>query len=141
MGSKPSKHSDEDVAVGFSRPKAAARSNNNRANDSISFESSSVSHSPEGDCHLRARGTISPRPADRRQPNTIMISRHNGGGGGAAAAAAQKATVADGDDREERTFRQERVARVPTRAVLKPPKQTGSNIANPEDDEDEYDIY
>ncbi|KPI89048.1 hypothetical protein ABL78_1861 [Leptomonas seymouri] len=42
------------------------------------------------------------------------------------------------EDLDERPFRQEKVSRVPTKALLKPPKNPNSLIADPDDD---YDLY
>ncbi|CBZ27970.1 hypothetical protein, unknown function [Leishmania mexicana MHOM/GT/2001/U1103] len=42
------------------------------------------------------------------------------------------------EDLDERPFRQEKVNRVPTKALLKPPKNPKSMIADPDEDQELY---
>lgn len=71
--------------------------------------------------HPARRDTIEQRPNNRQ---TRMIGAEDMNG-------VQEAL-------DERPFRQEKVSRVPTKALLKPPKNPNSMIADPDDD---YDLY
>ncbi|KAK7194421.1 hypothetical protein NESM_000358500 [Novymonas esmeraldas] len=133
MGSKPTKHNDKkDVVAPASRKpnrNVAASSSNSRPLDassgSLPSDAAADQLSPE------RRGFNNPRPARRGTSNdraqtrqTRMVGAEDMNG--------------DREDLDERPFHQEKVNRVPTKALLKPPKNPNSLIADPDE---EYELY
>ncbi|CAJ1009464.1 hypothetical protein Q4I28_004778 [Leishmania naiffi] len=136
MGSKPSKLNGKQSIVGPAsrNPKRSsdldALSNSNlRSRDAI--DSSDPSNSMKERQSPERRGFNNPLPArqsgshDRAQRRqTRMLGAQD----------------VDGvhEDLDERPFRQGKVNRVPTKALLKPPKNQNSIIENPDED---YKLY
>ncbi|KAG5501906.1 hypothetical protein JKF63_04176 [Porcisia hertigi] len=127
MGSKPTKHTEKGGVYPSGRK---TKDNSNRGSSDVpsGHSSPTVANqrlSPEW------RGFNNPNPArsgssvdraERRQ--TRMLGAEDVGG--------------THEDLAERPFRQEKVSRVPTKALLKPPKNAGSKIADPDEDQDFY---
>lgn len=133
MGSKPSKHDDKKVVVAAASRNPARNGDRAAAANSRSAESSGSSlpsDSNERGSQER-RGFNNPRPARRENSGdrannrqTRMVGAEDMDGGR--------------EDLDERPFHQEKVNRVPTKALLKPPKNPNSMIADPDE---EYDLY
>lgn len=143
MGAKPSKRASAataDDAVGAPAqarvPSSASESRNVSNGSGVSDASPSGSDADHGS-PTQGRGFNNVRPAKR------------GGSGGHDGAADRlqnrqttmvgcKGTEGAEESLDERPFHKEKVNRVPTKALLKPPKNANSVIADPDED---YDLY
>lgn len=128
MGSKPSKRSDKDGVVQSGKKKRASPpppSVGSQSNSSVSDYPMSTDHSGVPD-----DAPVAPASRSNGNAGGILGRDHTGVNGA-------RATVAGGElDDDDRPFHEERVVRVPTKAVLKPPKNAGSVIADPDADDD-----
>lgn len=131
--SKTTPSTSEDRAA----PQPASRTSKaSQQNGSLGQSSNAASsgHASPRDTATPAegRGFNNPQPA-RREANEARTNNRQTRMVGAEDMNGEK------EELDERPFRQEKVSRVPTKALLKPPKNPNSMIADPDDDD--YDLY
>lgn len=134
MGSKPSKRSNKEGAVSSGKKK----NQQHAATPGTSSESRSTENDTSADnSYSMEYQAVSPASRNRQEahsPNSGILGRGTGSGGN------KRATLTGEGNPDDRPFHEERVVRVPTKAVLKPLKNKDSVIADPSDeDESGYD--
>ena len=126
----PTSTSSEQAAA--QREQQRSRGSNNTGSENSNSNPSLNAASGESPSPAEARGFNHPKPARRETIDTRAINRQTRMVG----AEDMNGTK---EDLDERPFHQEKVSRVPTKALLKPPKTPNSLIADPDDDFD-YDL-
>ncbi|AYU79750.1 hypothetical protein conserved [Leishmania donovani] len=136
MGSKPSKRTDKKSVV------APASRSPNCTSDRGALRTFDVG-SDDVIGGPRASNSVNERQSpERRGFNNPMPARSGGSIDRALTRQTRMLGAEDPDgaheDLDERPFHQEKVNRVPTKALLKPPKNPESMIADPDEDQELY---
>ncbi|KAG5476176.1 hypothetical protein LSCM4_05136 [Leishmania orientalis] len=136
MGSKPSKRSDKKGVV------APASRHTNCTSDRDALGSSHLRSSDAASGSLSSKSMNDKQTPERRGFNNPLPARQSVGSDRALMRQTRMvgAEGVDGthEDLDERPFHQEKVNRVPTKALLKPPKNPNSMIADPDEDHELY---
>ncbi|KAG5476452.1 hypothetical protein LSCM1_04158 [Leishmania martiniquensis] len=132
MGSKPSKRSDKKGVVA----PASRHSERDAMGGSRLPSLDAASRS------LSSQGVNDKQAPERRGFNNPFPARESGGSDRAlmrqTRMVGEEGVDGTREDFNERPFHQEKVNRVPTKALLKPPKNPNSMIADPDEDHELY---
>ncbi|GET89513.1 hypothetical protein, unknown function [Leishmania tarentolae] len=134
MGSKPSKRTDKTVV-------APARRNPSCTSDRDALSKSNVQSNDSSGGPGASASVADPQSPERRGFNNPVPARQSGNTNRTEKRQTRMVGAEDADgaqELDERPFHQEKVNRVPTKALLKPPKNPTSVIADPNEEDDLY---